>query len=90
MNYLLMDKDGTTFEVTFKHYTADNREKTREFSNVPLRRNWRTNIYGDLLTSDVNVKVAIAPLFADENGVDDDTQWNPDENEWYDRGQDKQ
>ena len=90
MNYLLMDKDGTTFKVTFKHYTTDDREKTREFSNVPLRRNWRTNIYGDLLTSDVNVKVAIAPLFADENDIDDDELYNPDENEWYDREQDKQ
>ena len=91
MNYLLMPKDKETLsKVTFKHYTADGREKVREFGNIPAQRNWRTNIYGDLLTSDVQVKVAIAPLFADENGVDDDKDYNPDSNEWYDREQDKQ
>lgn len=91
MNYLLMAKDKETLnKVTFKHYTADGREKTREFSNVPAQRNWRTNIYGDLLTSDVKVSVQIAPLFADENGEDDDSNVSPDANEWYDREQDKQ
>ena len=84
MNYLLMPKEKETLtKVIFKHYTADGREKVREFGNVPAQRNWRTNIYGDLLTSDVQVKVAIAPLFADENGVDDDNNGKADDKEWY-------
>lgn len=84
MNYLLVPSDKQTAKVTFKYYNG-NREKTREFDGVPVQRNWRTNIYGDLLTSTMQVKVEIAPLFADENGTDDDATVNPDNNEWYDQ-----
>lgn len=83
MNYLLVPSDKQTAKVTFKYYNEENREKTREFDGVPVQRNWRTNIYGDLLTSTMKVNVVIAPLFADENGTDDDATVNPDNNEWY-------
>ena len=85
MNYLLVPSDKQTAKVTFKYYNED-REKTRDFDGVPVQRNWRTNIYGDLLTSTMQVNVKIAPLFADENGTDDDANYNPDNNEWYDQG----
>lgn len=84
MNYLLVPSDKQTAKVTFKYYNED-REKTRDFDGVPVQRNWRTNIYGDLLTSTMKVNVEIAPLFADENGTDDDATVNPDNNEWYDQ-----
>jgi hypothetical protein len=84
MNYLLVPSDKQTAKVTFKYYN-EKREKTREFDHVPVQRNWRTNIYGDLLTSTMQVNVEIAPLFADENGTDDDATVNPDNNEWYDQ-----
>ena len=86
MNYLLVPSSKELTKVTFKYYTEDGREKTRDFDQVPVQRNWRTNIYGDMLTSSVKVSVEIAPLFADENGTDDDANYNPDANEWYDQG----
>lgn len=86
MNYLLCSADKELTKVTFKYYNEEGREKTRDFDQVPVQRNWRTNIYGDLLTSTMQVNVEIAPLFADENGTDDDANYNPDKNEWYDQG----
>jgi hypothetical protein len=86
MNYLLCSADKELTKVTFKYYNEEGRAKTRDFDQVPVQRNWRTNIYGDLLTSTMQVNVEIAPLFADENGTDDDATVNPDNNEWYDQG----
>ncbi len=37
--------------------------------NVPVNRNWRTNIYGSLLTSDQNFIVEIDPIFDGEYQV---------------------
>ena len=34
-------------------------------ANAPVQRNYRTNIYGSILTSDVEVKVVIEPTFND-------------------------
>ena len=31
------------------------------FTNVPFRRNWRTNVYGNLLTGDVTYNIVIDP-----------------------------
>ena len=36
------------------------------FSNVPFRRNWRTNIYGNLLTGDVTYNIVIDPDWDDD------------------------
>lgn len=85
MNYLLVPSSKELTKVTFKYYNEEGREKTRDFDQVPVQRNWRTNIYGDMLTSTMKVNVEIAPLFADENGTDDDATVNPDNNEWYDQ-----
>ena len=77
MNYLLVNKDKTTHKVTLKYF-AGNREKSRTFSNVPAQRNWRTNIYGELLTSDVQVKVTIDPIFTDSyNGNGESGEFQP-------------
>ena len=87
MNYLLVNAEKSPLNnVTLNYYSGD-RVKSRTFSNVPAQRNWRTNIYGELLTSDVNVNVVIDPLFADQNGVDDDPTIAEDNKEWYDQKQ---
>ena len=63
MNYLLCPEDKELVDVEFDFF-ADNREaKKRKYASVPVRRNWRTNIYGQLITSDVDVKVEIIPGF---------------------------
>lgn len=60
MNYLLVAKDKETVEVEF-NFTNGSNEKTRTVGGVPVQRNYRTNIYGQLLTSDVKVNVEIVP-----------------------------
>lgn len=42
----------------------------REFTNVPFRRNWRTNIYGNILTGDVTYNIVIDPIW------DGEINWN--------------
>lgn len=62
MNYLLVAKEKNTVEVTFE-YTDGNASKKRTVGSVPVQRNYRTNIYGQLLTSDVDIKVEIEPEY---------------------------
>ena len=70
MNYLLVgtDKETVNVEFTVKDET-NGKEKTRTVGSVPVQRNYRTNIYGNILTSDVDVNVEIKPGFGenDEN-----------------------
>ena len=61
MNYLLVSADKEVVDVTFG-YSEDNQTvKTRTVGSVPVQRNYRTNIYGQLFTSDVDVNVTIDP-----------------------------
>ena len=66
MDYLLVGKDAKTnvdvnWEITDGANTID-----RTFANVPLQGNYRTNIYGSLLTSSSDMNVEIDPAFGDE------------------------
>ena len=75
MNYLLVGADKETVNVEFKVKDETNgKEKTRTVGSVPVQRNYRTNIYGNILTSDVDVNVEIKPGFSDDDkyGVEDD------------------
>lgn len=62
MNYLLVDTEKETVEVEFT-YTDGTNAKTRTVGSVPVQRNYRTNIYGNLLTSQVDIKVEIVPEY---------------------------
>ena len=37
---------------------------------VPLQGNWRTNILGNLFTSDVEFNIVVDPIFTDDNDID--------------------
>lgn len=67
MNYLLVAADKEVVDVVFG-YSENNTtvEKTRTVGSVPVQRNYRTNIYGQLLTSDVDINVEIKPEYDDE------------------------
>lgn len=58
MSYVLVPKDKETVDIAFD-YTLTN----RTFTNVPVQRNYRTNIFGSLLTNTANFNVVIAPGF---------------------------
>ena len=62
MNYLLVPADKGVVEVDFA-YTDGSNEKTRTVGSVPVRRNHRTNLYGQLLTGDVTINVEIKPEY---------------------------
>lgn len=64
MNYLLVDSDKEIIDVEFGYTETDSTAaKTRTVGSVPVQRNHRTNIYGQLLTSKVDVNVIIEPEY---------------------------
>lgn len=67
MNYLLVSADKEVVDVTFG-YSENNQkvENTRIVGSVPVQRNYRTNIYGQLLTSDIDINVEIDPEYEGE------------------------
>lgn len=62
MNYLLVNEKKTV-EVGFGVKSTKNEERAITFNNVPVQRNFRTNIYGSMLTNALNVNVEIIPGF---------------------------
>ncbi len=68
MNYLLMSEDKTADNTVTISYDNKNVPE-RTFNNVPLQRNYRTNIYGNLLTSTTEFNVIIKPEFEDPDYV---------------------
>ena len=75
MNYLLVNKRKTV-DITFKYNEDatvagnDNTVFETKFDMVPVERNYRTNIIGSILTSAINFKVVINPIFDDAHGYD--------------------
>ena len=84
MNYILVDDhepvngvetgaEKGLVNVEFSIYTANDATPINTFDvpNVPVQRNWRTNIIGDILNENVTFNVVIDPKFdTDENGED--------------------
>ena len=62
MSYALVPADKETVDVKFD-YTDGTTPLSRTFANVPVQRNYRTNIYGSLLTNSVDFNVEIKPAF---------------------------
>ena len=64
MNYILVGHEKTTTDVTM---TVDNgagvSTPTATYATVPVQQNYRTNIYGALLTDPANFTVKIDPNF---------------------------
>lgn len=65
MDYLLVGKETKTvvdvkWQITDGVTTVD-----RTFTNVPLQGNYRTNIFGNLLTATTDMNVEIDPAFSD-------------------------
>ena len=67
MNYLLVGADQATIDVIYTYTNAANDSKSRTVGSVPVQRNYRTNLYGALLTSNVAVNVEIVPEYVEDN-----------------------
>ena len=68
MNYVLVDAEKDVVDIVFGYTESDAAAaKTRTVGSVPVQRNYRTNIYGSLLTSTVDVNVVIEPEYVEDN-----------------------
>ena len=64
MNYLLVPEAKGVVDIEFGYTDSDAAAaKTRIVGSVPVQRNYRTNVYGQLLTSKVGFSVIINPEF---------------------------
>lgn len=62
MNYLLVGETESTIECDFSCKGAP-KELSQTFYSVPVQRNYRTNIYGNLLSNAGDFNVSISPDF---------------------------
>ena len=67
-DYVLVDPSGNDSEVNFTLYAKDSEEELFSYSipNVALKQNYRTNIYGSVLTTDGHFTVVIEPEYFGE------------------------
>ena len=70
MDYLLVAADKALTNVTFTA-TNGSHNVERHYTNVPVQRNFRTNIYGNILTEDANFNIEIVPGFDEPDYVYD-------------------
>lgn len=70
MSYLLASPETTTHDMAFVFAEADG-SNPADFSDgldfVPIQRNWRTNIVGQILTGDIAFNVKIDPIYEGES-----------------------
>ena len=64
MNYLLVSGDKSLTDVDFS-ITDGTKTISKTFENIPVQRNYKTNIYGDLFTSTTGWIVEVAPGFTE-------------------------
>ena len=65
MNYVLVGGDDATTDVTLNVFNADKSKYVEgNYTGVPVKANYRTNIYGALLTNPVDYNVTINKDFA--------------------------
>lgn len=83
MNYILtgatvanssdvQNADRELIDIDYKVTCNDGHEIDYSFTNVPIQRNYRTNIYGALLTNPANFDIEVIPGFNEDPGIDYD------------------
>lgn len=77
MSYILPADATTGYEKTtldnvsfvFKPTAGNEIRFNQGLNNVPVQRNWRTNILGKLLTGDITFNIIIDPVYEDDNNL---------------------
>lgn len=65
--------DASTHEASFNFYRGTNGDdlmRTIDIINLPIQRNWRTNVVGALLTEEESFKITIDHIFNGDHNVD--------------------
>ena len=65
MNYILCGADESSIDVCSMIVTDGSKSVTISYPQAPVRRNWRTNLVGSLLTDNSNIKVNVDDRFSD-------------------------
>ena len=65
MSYVLVGAGRDVVDLKYTVLNGTSEYNTLNITAVPVQRNYRTNIYGSLLTSKVNFNVVIKPNFED-------------------------
>lgn len=66
MNYIFASEEGSVYDITAT-LKVGGKSYNVSVPNAPLKRNWRTNIVGDFLTSSAEFNVVVTPNF-EESG----------------------
>ena len=69
MNYMLMMAQQSVVEVNAEFNLGMDAPVKHSISNVPLKKNYRTNIVGDLFTSDAHLTIVVDPDFVQPDEV---------------------
>lgn len=69
VNYVFAPVDGTVYDVEAA-LNVDGKDVTVKVPSAPAKRNYRTNIYGNLLTTTADFNVEIDPGFAGEENME--------------------
>lgn len=69
MDYMLMMDEKTTVDITADFEVEGIGTVHHEVNAVPLERNYRTNIVGDLFTTDAKLQIVIDPAFKEPDYV---------------------
>lgn len=65
MNYIFASEEGSVYDITAT-LKVGGTNYTVTIPNAPLKRNWRTNIVGDFLTTSAEFNVVVVPSFETE------------------------
>ena len=69
MNYVFASETGDVTDITAT-LTVENKKVPLSVPNAPIKRNWRTNIVGNLLTAEAGFDIVIDPNFDDDEDID--------------------
>ncbi|MDO4335989.1 MAG: right-handed parallel beta-helix repeat-containing protein [Bacteroidales bacterium] len=65
MQYLLVPEESSVVDLELTAYAGEESKSTVTVTNAPVQANYRTNIYGALLTNPANLNINKDPIFND-------------------------